>query len=163
MSDDSYIMRVCGAGRAGGLDWEGYEWMLQNNSGQIASAASYGPYLNQEGFCHFDLSRNLTQPLELNGDAFVAAPVAMITGWRTTAVYASNSTDTNDPAVLKTLKTNVSIANLEGQLISGGPVSISVDTPVDFYCELAQSCSPRSMIVSMVDGCGVAGHWSCPI
>jgi hypothetical protein len=68
---------------AGGLDWEGFEWMLNDNSGKIASAASYGPYLNQEGFCHYDLSRGKTQSVDLNGRSYTAAAAATIGGWRT--------------------------------------------------------------------------------
>ena len=55
----------------GGLDWEGFEWMLQNNSGRIASAKSYGPYLNQEGWCHFDASRSQNQSITLDGNTYL--------------------------------------------------------------------------------------------
>ena len=41
----------------GGLDYMGASWMLTNNNGSIATAESYGNYLNQDGFCHYDLSR----------------------------------------------------------------------------------------------------------
>lgn len=74
--------------------------------------------------------------LQLNGDVYKAEAVATIKGWKTTAVYGKG-TNTNDPAVLKTLKMNISIANLEDQLTHSGPVSVSIDaTPTDFYCAL---------------------------
>ena len=37
----------------GGLDYLAFAWMLEKNNGQIATAESYGGYLNQDGFCHF--------------------------------------------------------------------------------------------------------------
>ena len=39
------------------LKYMGASWMLTNNNGSIASAGSYGGYLNQDGYCHYDLSR----------------------------------------------------------------------------------------------------------
>ena len=46
----------------------------------------------------------------------------------------ANGTDTNNPAVLQTLETAQSVANLEDQLARAGPVSVSIDaTPTDFY------------------------------
>lgn len=111
----------------GGLDWEGFEWMLQNNSGRIASASSYGPYLNQEGFCHYDAATGQNSSVQLDGTMYTAQAAATISNWSTTAVFTNKSS-------LKSLNFPVSIANLEHQLTVGGPVSVSIDaTPPDFY------------------------------
>ena len=101
--------------------------MIQNNSGRIASAKSYGPYLNQEGFCHYDASRNENQAITLDGKTYVATAAATISNWSTTAVFKY-------PNNLKSLDFVKSISNLEHQLTVGGPVSVSIDaTPPDFY------------------------------
>lgn len=34
-------------------------WLLSNNKGEAAIAKTYGPYLSQDGFCHFDASKNI--------------------------------------------------------------------------------------------------------
>lgn len=118
----------------GGLDWEGFEWMIQNNTGAIATASSYGPYLNQEGFCHFDTSADKTQPVTLNGKVYTAKPAATISGWRTSAVFRNGSETDGKIETLKSLIVPVSQVNLKNVLHTRGPVSVSIDaTPSDFY------------------------------
>lgn len=43
----------------GGLDWEGLSWILLLNGGELPTADSYGRYLSENGFCHFDKSKGL--------------------------------------------------------------------------------------------------------
>mmetsp|Transcript_63347 Transcript_63347/g.177158 ORF Transcript_63347/g.177158 Transcript_63347/m.177158 type:complete len:668 (+) Transcript_63347:2-2005(+) len=43
----------------GGSDWAAMSWALQRNGGQVATEASYGRYLSENGFCHFDMSRGI--------------------------------------------------------------------------------------------------------
>ena len=118
----------------GGLDWEGFEWMIKNNTGAIASAASYSPYMNQEGFCHFDKSAQKTQPVTLNGKVYKAEAVATITGWRSTSVFRQGNETDGKISTLKSLIVPVSQANLKDALFTRGPISVSIDaTPPDFY------------------------------
>ncbi|XP_033877529.3 digestive cysteine proteinase 2-like [Acipenser ruthenus] len=39
----------------GGEEWRAYEWVMKH--GGIATAESYGPYLGQNGFCHYNQSQ----------------------------------------------------------------------------------------------------------
>lgn len=45
----------------GGQDFTAYSFLLSKNQGTIATEEMYGPYLNKDGFCHYDLSRNWTK------------------------------------------------------------------------------------------------------
>ena len=118
----------------GGLDWEGFEWMIQNNTGRIATAASYGPTLMQEGFCHFDASAGKEQPVTLNGQVYKAEAAATISGWRTTAVFKNGTQQDGKISTLKSLILPISQTNLMEALATVGPISISVDASVgDFY------------------------------
>ena len=45
----------------GGLDWQGFNWMLHANGGRVATASTYGPYMNEAGWCHYDNGQNLTK------------------------------------------------------------------------------------------------------
>lgn len=113
----------------GGLDYLGYEWMLNNNKGQIATDESYGGYLNQDGFCHFDL----TLPKEDMTRKIVTG--ATITGC--TQVVGLDKQNTTSAAEA-TARLNDALAHI-------GPVAVSVDagpngfngtaasTPQDFY------------------------------
>jgi len=122
------------AGCNGGLDWEGFEWMIQNNTGRIATAASYGPTLMQEGFCHFDASAGKEQPVTLNGQVYKAEAAATISGWRTTAVFKNGTQQDGKISTLKSLILPISQTNLMEALATVGPISISVDASVgDFY------------------------------
>ncbi|XP_078279152.1 digestive cysteine proteinase 1-like [Rhinoraja longicauda] len=38
----------------GGLEWQTFEWILKH--GGIADSESYGPYMGQNGFCHYNQS-----------------------------------------------------------------------------------------------------------
>jgi len=38
----------------GGLDSHGLSWVLSRNFGELATTATYGKYLSQDGFCHFN-------------------------------------------------------------------------------------------------------------
>ncbi|XP_078094458.1 digestive cysteine proteinase 2 [Mustelus asterias] len=38
----------------GGIEWKTFEWILKH--GGIADAESYGPYMGQDGFCHYNQS-----------------------------------------------------------------------------------------------------------
>ncbi|XP_051892253.1 digestive cysteine proteinase 1-like [Pristis pectinata] len=38
----------------GGLEWKTFEWIMKH--GGIADAESYGPYIGQNGFCHYNQS-----------------------------------------------------------------------------------------------------------
>merc|ERR1719210_1087008 len=43
----------------GGLDFEGMSWILAKNGGLFPTAESYGTYLSENGFCHFDAHKGL--------------------------------------------------------------------------------------------------------
>merc|ERR1711959_124578 len=104
-------------------------WMLNNNKGQIATDESYGGYLNQDGFCHFDL----TLPKEDMTRKIVTG--ATITGC--TQVVGLDKQNTTSAAEA-TARLNDALAHI-------GPVAVSVDagpngfngtaasTPQDFY------------------------------
>jgi hypothetical protein len=50
----------------GGEDSRSYRWLLENTGGAISSAASYGPYLNAAGWCHWEQA---TPGARINGCA----------------------------------------------------------------------------------------------
>ncbi|XP_005991096.1 digestive cysteine proteinase 2 [Latimeria chalumnae] len=39
----------------GGEEWRGYEWIMKH--GGVATAESYGPYMGQNGYCHYNGSK----------------------------------------------------------------------------------------------------------
>jgi len=43
----------------GGFDFAGMGWLLAKNGGELPTADSYGTYLSENGFCHFDASKGL--------------------------------------------------------------------------------------------------------
>jgi len=43
----------------GGIDFLSLSWVLAKNGGQLPTADSYGTYLSENGFCHFDASKML--------------------------------------------------------------------------------------------------------
>lgn len=43
----------------GGEDFSGLSWVLAKNGGELPTADSYGTYLSENGFCHFDASKDL--------------------------------------------------------------------------------------------------------
>jgi len=50
----------------GGEDSRSYRWLLQNTGGAISTEASYGPYLNAAGWCHWEKA---TPGARINGYA----------------------------------------------------------------------------------------------
>ena len=93
----------------GGLDYMGLSWMLEHNEGRIATADSYGGYLNQDGFCHYDSSLSLIDETVVEG-AKVASCTHVTAAWSGAQVDIANST----------ARFNDALANI-------GPLSISVD------------------------------------
>lgn len=51
-----YGNAACG----GGNDYTGFSFLIAQNQATIATEEMYGPYLNKNGFCHYDLARNWT-------------------------------------------------------------------------------------------------------
>jgi hypothetical protein len=50
----------------GGEDTRSYRWLLENTGGAISTEASYGPYLNAAGWCHWEKA---TPGARINGYA----------------------------------------------------------------------------------------------
>lgn len=115
-----YGNNACG----GGTDYLAYSWILQENSGQIASAASYGEYLNQNGFCHFAVN----DAAMTNKNPFTDQPVtagATITG----CVHVTPFWNQTGPIPAQQASDLLSNA-----LAFTGPVSVAIDaTQPDFY------------------------------
>ena len=97
----------------GGLDYMGASWMLTNNNGSIATAGSYGGYLNQDGFCHYDLSRGS----ELSGEDRGVQEGAKIESC-THVTEAWNNVTTPLPTLTAAFRDAVATV---------GPLSVSVD------------------------------------
>jgi C1A family cysteine protease len=119
----AYSNNACG----GGSDYLAYAWILQQNSGSIADAESYGQYLNQDGFCHYavnDKTAGTTNP-------FTHEPVqqgAKITGCQHVTPFW-NATDSSVPP-----PADQANALLNDALANTGPVSVAIDaTMEDFY------------------------------
>ena len=103
----------------GGLDYTAYMWAMEHNNGTIATEDSY-PFLNQDGFCHYDLKRGL---LAENAHAEAGAPRIVGCYHVTEAFLNSTSLDGNE--LVKAL-------NL--RLLTQGPLAVSIDaSPEDFY------------------------------
>ena len=93
----------------GGLDYMGLTWLLQHNNGSLATEASYGSYLNQDGFCHFDKFLSL-----IDKDVVEGAKVKSCT--HVTEEWNGANVDLTEATTLF----NDALANI-------GPLSISVD------------------------------------
>eukprot|EP00929_Paragymnodinium_shiwhaense_P070781 TRINITY_DN3589_c0_g1_i1.p1 TRINITY_DN3589_c0_g1~~TRINITY_DN3589_c0_g1_i1.p1 ORF type:complete len:703 (+),score=158.69 TRINITY_DN3589_c0_g1_i1:205-2313(+) len=55
----------------GGEDLFALDWAIQRNRGHVATKSTYGRFLSQDGFCHFDESRGVNSN---NGLANIAEP-----------------------------------------------------------------------------------------
>lgn len=110
----------------GGTDYLAYAWLLSFNKGQVASAESYGAYLGQDGFCHFNLDNPGIQNLNpRNGQKVVAG--AIIKGCTHVTPYW-NSTSPDAPPVDSSFK------YFNDALARVGPISVAIDATVpDFY------------------------------
>jgi len=117
-----YYNGACG----GGLDYMGYDWVIDHNGGRLATAASY-PYINQDGFCHFDVKRNL-----LRGDAqadMEAPPLESCT--HVTGLW--NATNALYAKLNATLREEHMMA-FNYMVHKQGPFSVSIDASAhDFY------------------------------
>jgi C1A family cysteine protease len=103
----------------GGLDYTAYAWAMQHNNGTIATELSY-PFLNQDGFCHYDLKRRLVA----EGAHVEKGTPRIVECFHVTEAFMNSSTLSVDD-LMKAF-------NL--RLNSEGPLAISIDaTPMDFY------------------------------
>jgi hypothetical protein len=114
-----YFNGACG----GGLDYMGFAWLMDHNDGRLATLDSY-PYLNQDGFCHFDVKRGLVRD---GARADLKAPEVVgcfhVTEQWNLSAAAAAATRPEDLARALNLR-----------LASVGPLSVSIDaSPHDFY------------------------------
>lgn len=108
-----YGNAACG----GGNDYTAYSWLIAKNGGKIATEEMYGPYLNKNGFCHFDLSNNWT-----SGDT---SDVLQIGG----CVHVNNAFQGNGPT-----DGSLTPSLRDAIYVKGRPISVAIDaTQPDFY------------------------------
>eukprot|EP00930_Biecheleria_cincta_P044346 TRINITY_DN30464_c0_g1_i1.p1 TRINITY_DN30464_c0_g1~~TRINITY_DN30464_c0_g1_i1.p1 ORF type:complete len:682 (+),score=104.70 TRINITY_DN30464_c0_g1_i1:38-2047(+) len=108
----------------GGLDAQGLSWALRYNGGQVATADTYGRYLSENGFCHFDMSKGLrglrgvaSKP---PGASDYIDSVQLRSCWHVPGPERGG----NEEAALR----------LSGALTSVGPISISLQASrMEFY------------------------------
>jgi len=127
----------------GGLDWQGFNWMLHANGGRVATASTYGPYMNEAGWCHYDNGQNLTKQVVVNGQKFNPRGSIPIREWGTTAVYGCHPHCTArfyegmrayDMANALEHRVEDTIAATIEKLWTHGPLSVSINaSPQDFY------------------------------
>ena len=111
----------------GGLD--AFAWMLEKNNGQIATAESYGGYLNQDGFCHFGPVADQDGGMKMvdtnpwtHQKVLAGATIASCT-------HVTKDWNASTPTPVKS-----KMAALNDALYHIGPLSVSIDaTPRSFY------------------------------
>lgn len=106
----------------GGNDYVAFWWLLTENGGSVATDASYGGYLNQNSFCHYN-NNSRTNPV-------TGKPVeegARIKSCMHISEQYKNFTE-------KTITDSEAVDALSDALYNIGPISVSIDaTPHDFY------------------------------
>lgn len=111
----------------GGEDVNAYSWALERNEGLVATEESYGTYLNQDGFCHFDHSKHIA------GIQLVAAPPPgakpHARGFRLRSCW-----HVLGPTSLSAAGLDAADQRLSTALASVGPISVGINAgPVSFY------------------------------
>lgn len=122
MMDCTWLYGNMGCG--GGVDYQAYAWMMQQNNRQIANEATYGKYLNVNGMCHF--AQNTSPPQTVNSltGQKVVAGATLKACMHVTKEWDGTSQVTTDEAVNA----------LNDALFNVGPLSVSIDATVpDFY------------------------------
>jgi len=119
--DTNYSNQGCG----GGNDFTAYGWLLINNDGKVADS-SYGNYMNQNGFCHFDFGVNPPVSSDNHGNQVnTGATIASCT--HVTDCWESQTDICPTPA-------DVMTNTLSTALSEGHVLSVAIDaTETDFY------------------------------
>jgi len=107
----------------GGTDYTGFSWVIRENLGFWPSDNSYGRYLNEDGWCHYAIKKNLTN----TSDNVPVKPSArLVSCTHSHKGYADNNYTVPIPEMFNRL--NDILAN------KGVPVSIAVMANLpDFY------------------------------
>jgi len=134
MSEQSIMDCTWAAGNnacAGGMDYAAYGWLLLKNDGQVASAADYGPDMNQNGFCHFAINnedQGVKNPLVTNPRTgkTVKASATIDSCFHVGLAWNGTVDGRKDAKVL--------MEEFTDALAHEGPLSIAIDATVhDFY------------------------------
>ena len=120
LMDCSWVNPYKNAACNGGYDYTAYEWVIEHNAGLLATEESY-PFLNQDGFCHFDLKRNLVS----DGAHAQKGVPRVVECLHVTEAFQDSPNTFNQDELMKAFNY---------RLYKTGPLSISIDaTPHDFY------------------------------